>query len=111
MNNNVITSVDDPRIKERARAKACAVLGGSGVYQSMSLGDQKDVYISLVQDEIELVLQVNGKMRGALRVSASADKSAIEAAASATPEVARFGEGRVPKNVIVVPGRLVNVVV
>ena len=62
-------------------------------------------------DEIELVLQINGKMRGALRVPAGADRIAIESAASATPEVARYGEGRVPKKVIVVPGRLVNVVV
>ena len=62
-------------------------------------------------DEIELVLQINGKMRGALRVPAGADRIAIETAASATPEVARYGEGRVPKKVIVVPGRLVNVVV
>ncbi|MFS8087018.1 MAG: class I tRNA ligase family protein, partial [Acidobacteriota bacterium] len=66
---------------------------------------------ALQLDEIELVLQVNGKHRGALRVPANADKTAIEAAASATPEVARYGEGRVPKKVIVVAGRLVNVVV
>jgi leucyl-tRNA synthetase len=66
---------------------------------------------ALQLDEIELVLQINGKMRGALRVPAGADNTAIEAAASATPEVARYGEGRVPKKVIVVPGRLVNVVV
>ena len=66
---------------------------------------------ALQLDEIELVLQINGKMRGALRVPANADRSAIEAAASATPEVARYGEGRVPRKVIVVPGRLVNVVV
>ncbi|MBP8296981.1 MAG: leucine--tRNA ligase [Burkholderiales bacterium] len=66
---------------------------------------------ALQLDEIELVLQINGKMRGALRVPANADKSAIEAAAGAAPEVARYGEGRVPRKVIVVPGRLVNVVV
>ena len=66
---------------------------------------------ALQLDEIELVLQINGKLRGALRVPAGADRTAIEAAASATPEVARYGEGRVPKKVIVVPGRLVNVVV
>ena len=66
---------------------------------------------ALQLDEIELVLQVNGKMRGALRVPAAFDRSAIEAAARETPEVARYGEGRVPKKVIVVPGRLVNVVV
>ncbi len=66
---------------------------------------------ALQLDHIELVLQINGKLRGAIRVPAGADKAAIEAAASATPEVARYGEGRVPKKIVVVPGRLVNVVV
>ena len=66
---------------------------------------------ALVQDEIELVLQVNGKLRGALRVPAGADRAAIEAAALASPEFAKFSEGKAAKKVIVVPGRLVNVVV
>jgi leucyl-tRNA synthetase len=66
---------------------------------------------ALVQDEIELVLQVNGKTRGAIKVPASADKAGIEAVAAASPEVAKFAEGRAPKKIIVVPGRLVNVVV
>jgi leucyl-tRNA synthetase len=65
---------------------------------------------ALVRDEIELVLQVNGKTRGAVRVSASADKAAIEAAAQAAPEVAKFGDGKPVRKVVVVPGRLVNVV-
>jgi leucyl-tRNA synthetase len=66
---------------------------------------------ALVQDEIELVLQVNGKTRGAIRVAATADKATIEAAASAAPEVAKFSEGRPVRKIVVVPGRLVNVVV
>ena len=66
---------------------------------------------ALVRDEIELVLQVGGKLRGALRVPATADRAAIEAAALASPEFARFSEGRPAKKVVVVPGRLVNVVV
>ncbi|HEX7638994.1 MAG TPA: leucine--tRNA ligase [Burkholderiaceae bacterium] len=66
---------------------------------------------ALVQDEIELVLQVAGKTRGAVRVPAGADKAAIEAAALATPEFAKFGEGKPAKKVVVVPGRLVNIVV
>jgi leucyl-tRNA synthetase len=44
-------------------------------------------------------------------VAATADKAAIEAAALAAPEVARFGEGKAVRKMIVVPGRLVNVVV
>ncbi len=66
---------------------------------------------ALVQDEIELVLQVGGKLRGAIRVPAAADRSAIEAAALASPEFVRFAEGKPAKKIIVVPGRLVNVVV
>ena len=66
---------------------------------------------ALVQDEIELMLQVNGKLRGSIRVAAGADKAAIEALALANPEFIRFSEGKPPKKVVVVPGRLVNVVV
>ena len=66
---------------------------------------------ALVQDEIELMLQVNGKLRGAIKVPATADRGAIEAAALASPDFAKFAEGKPPKKVIVVPGRLVNVVV
>ncbi|MDH4061322.1 MAG: leucine--tRNA ligase, partial [Aquincola sp.] len=65
---------------------------------------------ALVRDEIELVLQVNGKTRGKVRVSAAADAKAIESAALSSPEFAKFGEGRPAKLVKVVPGRLVNVV-
>jgi leucyl-tRNA synthetase len=66
---------------------------------------------ALVQDEIELVLQVSGKLRGSIRVPAGADRAAIEAAALASPEFLRFAEGKSAKKVVVVPGRLVNVVV
>ena len=66
---------------------------------------------ALVQDEIELMLQVNGKLRGSIKVSPTADKAAIEAAALASEDVAKFSEGKAPKKIIVVPGRLVNVVV
>ncbi|MDH0864068.1 leucine--tRNA ligase [Mitsuaria sp. GD03876] len=66
---------------------------------------------ALVQDEIELMLQVNGKLRGAIKVAASADKAAIEAVALASPDFEKFAEGKAPKKVVIVPGRLVNVVV
>ena len=66
---------------------------------------------ALVRDEIELMLQVNGKLRGKLRVAADAGKDAIEAAALASPDVQRFMDGQPAKKVVVVPGRLVNVVV
>jgi len=65
---------------------------------------------ALVADEVELVLQVNGKLRGSIVVPASADRQAIEAQAVQHEAVGRFLEGRPPKRVIVVPGKLVNVV-
>jgi leucyl-tRNA synthetase len=66
---------------------------------------------ALVQDEIELMLQVNGKLRGSIVVSASADKATIEKAAIAHEMFQKFSDGAAPKKVIVVPGRLVNLVV
>ena len=66
---------------------------------------------ALEQDEIELVLQVNGKLRGKLVVPAAADRAMIEAAAKASAEVAKHANGAPVKKVVVVPGRLVNVVV
>jgi leucyl-tRNA synthetase len=66
---------------------------------------------ALARDEIVLVLQVNGKLRGSLTVPASADRGEIERAALASPEVERFAEGQHIRRVVVVPGRLVNVVV
>jgi len=66
---------------------------------------------ALRQDRIELVLQINGKVRGSVSVEASADRSIIEAAALATDVFARHAEGKPARKVIVVPGRLVNVVV
>jgi leucyl-tRNA synthetase len=66
---------------------------------------------ALVQDEIELVLQINGKVRGAVKVPAAAERAQIEAAALASDAFSRHAEGRAAKKVVVVPGRLVNVVV
>jgi leucyl-tRNA synthetase len=65
---------------------------------------------ALLQDEIELMLQINGKLRGSVTVSASADKAAIEAAALATDAFIKQAAGAAAKKVIVVPGRLVNIV-
>jgi leucyl-tRNA synthetase len=66
---------------------------------------------ALVQDEVELVLQVNGKLRGSLKVKVGADRTAIEAAALANEAAQKFMEGKPAKKVVVVPGRLVNIVV
>ncbi len=66
---------------------------------------------ALQQDEIELMLQVNGKLRGSVTVPAGADKATIEAAALASEAFIKQAAGAAPKKVIVVPGRLVNIVV
>ncbi|MBU4181416.1 MAG: leucine--tRNA ligase [Gammaproteobacteria bacterium] len=66
---------------------------------------------ALQRDQIELMLQINGKLRGSVTVPASADKSAIEAAALASEAFVKQANGAAPKKVVVVPGRLVNVVV
>ena len=65
---------------------------------------------ALVQDELTLVLQINGKLRGSVTVPASADKAAIEAAALASEAFTKQAQGAAPKKVVVVPGRLVNIV-
>jgi leucyl-tRNA synthetase len=66
---------------------------------------------ALVQTEMELVLQVNGKLRGSITVAADASKDAIEAAALQSEITQKALNGGSPKKVIVVPGRLVNIVV
>ena len=66
---------------------------------------------ALELDMIELVVQVNGKLRGRVSVPADAGKDAIEALAIADENVQRFVDGKAIRKVIVVPGRLVNVVV
>jgi leucyl-tRNA synthetase len=66
---------------------------------------------ALEQDEIELVVQVNGKLRGSIRVPKAADKEAIQSLALLNVNVKKFVEGQTVKKVVVVPGRLVNLVV
>jgi leucyl-tRNA synthetase len=88
----------------------------SGLGYAAALGDLLDAPWpqvdpdALVQDEIELMLQVNGKLRGSIVVPAGADKAAIEQAALAHEMFRKIGNGAAPKKLIVVPGRLVNLV-
>ncbi|KAF1044872.1 MAG: Leucine--tRNA ligase [Xylophilus sp.] len=89
----------------------------SGLGYAGTLGDLLDApwpqvdKAALVQDEIELVLQVGGKLRGAIRVPASASREQIEQIALASEDFHRHANGAAAKKVIVVPGRLVNIVV
>jgi leucyl-tRNA synthetase len=65
---------------------------------------------ALKADVIELVLQVNGKHRGGVKVPAAAAREEIERLALATDAAKKHLDGKAPKKVVVVPGRLVNIV-
>jgi leucyl-tRNA synthetase len=65
---------------------------------------------ALIQTEITLMLQINGKLRGDIRVPANATKEQIEALALQSEAATKALNGGAPKKVIVVPGRLVNIV-
>jgi len=88
------------------------------LWQSLGLGadildapwPQADA-AALDADEVELVLQVNGKLRGSLRVAKTADRAAIEKLALENANVQKHIAGQTVKKVVVVPGRLINVVV
>ncbi|MBW3567567.1 MAG: leucine--tRNA ligase [Proteobacteria bacterium] len=66
---------------------------------------------ALVSSSVDMVVQVNGKLRGRVTVAADADRNVVEAAALADANVQRFVDGKTVRKVIVVPGKLVNVVV
>jgi leucyl-tRNA synthetase len=66
---------------------------------------------ALVRDALTLAVQVNGKLRGTIQVTPETPRDAIESAALAEPHVARFLDGLTIQKVIVVPGKVVNIVV
>ena len=66
---------------------------------------------ALVQDSIEMVVQVKGKVRGKIEVAANAEQAEVEAAALANDNVQRFIDGATIRKIIVVPGKLVNIVI
>ena len=83
------------------------------------LGHQQGVELSgwpvcdesaLVSEEITMVVQVNGKVRGKITVAVAAEAASIEAEALSEPNVQRFIEGKQLRKVVVVPGRLINIV-
>ena len=65
---------------------------------------------ALAQDSIELMLQINGKLRGQIVVACTATREEIVTAALSSAAAIKYLEGRPPKKVVVVPGRLVNIV-
>ena len=87
------------------------------LWQELGYGDDilqspwpEPLAAALVQDEIELVLQINGKHRGNLLVPSTADRAAIEATALASAVTRKYLQGKPAKKLVVVPGRLVNIV-
>ena len=76
----------------------------------LEAGWPKEDESALAQDSVDYMVQVNGKLRGKITVPVDADKQAIEAAALADEAAQRFIDGKPVKKVIVVPGKLVNIV-
>ncbi|MEO1658764.1 MAG: leucine--tRNA ligase [Pseudomonadota bacterium] len=85
------------------------LLGGDGLCTDAPWPDADEAL--LTEDVITLPIQVNGKRRGEIKVAPDAAEDAVKEAALAQADVARFMEGKTVRKVIVVPGRIVNVVV
>ncbi|MEP5763195.1 MAG: leucine--tRNA ligase [Halieaceae bacterium] len=83
-------------------------LGGEGTVMDQAWPELDES--ALVRDSIELVIQVNGKVRARMEVAAQADKDTVEALALEQDNVQKFLEGNTVRKVIVVPGKLVNIV-
>ncbi len=81
--------------------------GGMVCEQAWPLHDEA----YLVENEVEIVVQINGKVRDRLMVAKDADRAAVETLVLASPSVQKLLEGKTPKKVVVVPGKLVNLVV
>jgi leucyl-tRNA synthetase len=95
-----------PIVPHISEALYVELTGSSSLDASWPVLDES----ALKRDEIEVVVQVNGKVRAKLSVAAQADKDSIERAAMEHENVKRFVEGLTVRKVIVVPGKLVNVV-
>jgi leucyl-tRNA synthetase len=88
--------------------EAWAMIGGEGLVAEAAWPAVDPAL--LVDDEVTIAVQVNGKLRDTLTVAKGSDKAALEALALASPKVQAVTGGATPKKVIVVPDRLVNVV-
>ena len=93
-----------PHLSEEIHAR----LGGTEMLANLPWPEHDEA--ALVTDELELVVQVNGKLRDKITVAKDADKDSVEAAALAAAKVKEQIDGKTVRKVIVVPGRLVNIV-
>ncbi|MEY4500508.1 MAG: hypothetical protein RIS52_398 [Pseudomonadota bacterium] len=85
-----------------------AEMGGDGLVATQPWPDHDPAL--LVDDEVTIAVQINGKLRDTVTVPKTFDRAELEAAALASDKVIRSLDGAIPKKVIVVPGRLVNIV-
>ena len=104
----ILVQLIAPMMPHLAEESWC-VLGGEGLVAEASWPEADQSL--LVEDEITLPVQINGKKRADVTVPRDADAKAVEAATLALEPVQRALEGRPPRKVIVVPGRIVNLVV
>jgi leucyl-tRNA synthetase len=93
-----------PHLAEEAWAR----VGGTGLVADVPWPDVDPAM--LVEDEVTIAVQVNGKLRDTLTVPKGTEKTALETMAASSPKVQAFLAGAAPKKVIVVPDRLVNIV-
>jgi leucyl-tRNA synthetase len=94
-------------IHERVRSKGGA--GGPPVYLSEQAWPAYDP-AALVRNEIELVVQVNGKLRERLMISKGADEETAKAAALGSPKVKEHTDGKTIRKIIYIPGKILNIV-
>jgi leucyl-tRNA synthetase len=99
-----------PHLAEELWSKLEKTLGKSGLALSYAPWPKHDPAL-LVESTVEIPVQVNGKLRDVVRVEASASKEALEQAALASAKVQQFIDGKAVRKIIVVPGKMVNVVV
>ena len=88
--------------------EAWAALGGSGMVVDAAWPEFDPAL--LVEDQVTLAIQVNGKLRDTLNAPRGLDRAAVEELALGSEKVQRLLEGSAPRKVIVVPDRLVNIV-
>jgi leucyl-tRNA synthetase len=93
-----------PHLAEEGWAR----MGGTGLVASQPWPEHDPSL--LVDDEVTIAVQVNGKLRDTLIVAKGLDKAGLEALALGSDKILRTLDGAAPKKVIVVPGRLVNIV-
>ena len=91
-------------------AESCHnLLGGDGLLASTPWPSADESV--LVEDSVTLPVQINGKKRAEINVPKDADKDMIEQLALAEPQVEKFIDGQTIRKVIIVPGRIVNLVI